>query len=259
MPDNNIPTNDTVFTPMEGSDIPSPFADAEITSPYADDDPAQAVDLLIKNMSWQRVCLMEILRLCSEPTTVADVKQKVDEVQEWYPMVFTAFDLCNLLEETGGIECVNEDGSPYDKSHMEPTITTDEKTGARYYQANEPDDMYWHTTDTGQRIVDDDDPVGRAQECFDEDPDLMPIYKRVLTMCAGDGCQITDLDDAVKNDPLCQDPLVLAPFFVDRLERCDAIEWKNVWQRTEIGDQVLALLDDVEDDYKPDKKEKSQD
>ena len=66
-------------------------------------------------------------------------------------------------------------------------------------------------------------------------------------MCEGEGCAITELDNAVNDDPLAQSPRIYAPFLVDRLERCDAIEWKGAWRLTEVGQEVLGLLVDVDD------------
>ncbi len=246
---NNIPTDDVTFEPMGPSEIPSIIADIEEPSPYDEDDPRRPVDDLVKAMAPQRKMLMRILELCRERALVADVKAEVERLQEFMPMVYTAADLCALLVEAGALACVTADGAAYDTDSIEPSIV--EENGARYYVANEPDDLYWETTEAGGAWLDDDDPLGRAQKFFDADPDLLPIYKRALLLCDGDGCTIDDLGTAINHDPLVQSPRVYAPFFVDRLERCDAIEWEGQWRLTDVGRDVLALLDDVEDDYDP--------
>ncbi len=242
----NIPTDDVTFSPLGPSEIPSIIADAERTSPYAEDDPARPVDDLIADMAPQRKILMHILELCRNRTSNADVAAEVERMHEFMPTVYTATDFCTLLEEAGALDRVNADGSAYDVSTMEPSII--EEDGVRYYVANEPSDLYWETAAPGITILEDDDPVGRAQGFFDDDPDLLPLYKRILEMCDGDGCSIDEICEAVDSDPLVQSPRIYGPFFVDRLEKCDAIEWEGVWRRTDIGAEVLGLLTDVEDD-----------
>lgn len=247
---NNIPTTDKTFTPMGPSEIPSVIADIEEESPYAEDDPARPVDDLIKSMIPQRPYLMAFLKKAAETPTMEDMKALYDEMFEYRPTVFSAYDMCALLEETGAIKRVDEEGNDYDMAAVDPVIVTDEATGATYYQANEPADMHWTLLAPGQTILDDDDPLGRAQAAFDADPDLQPLYKRLLTLCR-DGADIEALNDAINYDDLSWEPRVYAPFFVDRMEKADAIDWKGTWQLTEVGEEALGLLDGVTDNYDP--------
>lgn len=249
---NNIPTTDKPFTPMGPSEIPSIIADIEVESPYAEDDPARPVDDLIKRMLPQREFLMAILRASAQRPTMDEIKAVYDEIWEFRPTVFSAYDLCVLLEETGAIERVTSDGKPYDMASVDPIVVEDEKTGAVYYQANEPTDMHWSLLPAGQTILDDDDPVARAEGFFEADENLKPLFKRVLTLCdCEEGADIEALNDAVNYDDLVWEPRLYAPFFVDRMEKADAIAWKGSWKLTEAGRDILALLDDVEDDYDP--------
>ena len=59
----------------------------------------------------------------------------------------------------------------------------------------------------------------------------------------------------VDNDPLVQKPRLYAPHFVDKLEKCDALEWRKAWFTTEIGKQGLEMLADVVDESATDSKE----
>lgn len=240
--ENNIPTDDVVFSPTGPSEIPSIIADVEFHSTYAEDDPARAVDEMIFMMAPQRLVMMDIMRYVADgPQSMEDVKAYVSDLQVYEPSVYTAADLCALLEECGALEKVNADGTPYDTSSLEPAIV--EEDGVRYYLANEPDDLYWGLAEAGRTWLDGDDPLGRAQGFLDDDPDLAPIYARVLDLCSADGgATLTELEEAVNDDPLVQSPRVYAPFFVDRLERCDAIRWTGSWKVTEIGSSVRELV-----------------
>ena len=247
---NNIPTTDKAFSPMEGAEIPSVIADIETESPYGEDDPARPVDDLITSMQPQRPYLMAFLKAAADKPSMDDMKALYDEMFEYRPTVFTAYDMCVLLEEAGALERGTADGDAYNMDGVEPVIAVDEKTGASYYQANEPADMHWTLCPAGQTILDDDDPLSRAQAAFDADEALKPLYKRLLTLCQN-GCALEDLNDAINYDDLAWEPRVYAPFFIDKMEKADAIDWKGTWQLTDVGSDALALLADVQDDYDP--------
>ena len=240
MNENNIPTDDKSFSPASPSDIPSIIADVQLVSAYGEDEPAYAVDMLIQNMAPQRKILMGILEFCRSGAAVGDVNSEVARLMTYRPSVYTAYDLCARVEERGGLKKVTADGQDYDGSSIEPSIT--EEDGVRYYTPNDPADLFWKTTDAGARILDDDDPLARGQEFLAADPDLAPIYRRVLEMCQGQGAVLAQLEEAVDNDPLVQSPRVYAPFFLDRLERCDALDWDGTWKTTEVGAQLLSSL-----------------
>lgn len=247
---NNIPTTNKTFTPTGPSEIPSVIADIEQESPYAEDDPARPVDDLIRSMLPQRPYLMAFLRKAADAPSMDDMKALYNEMFEYRPTVFSAYDMCVLLEEAGAVKRVDVSGNDYDAESADPVIVTDEATGAAYYQANEPADMHWALLAPGQIILDDDDPIGRAQEAFDADEGLKPLYKRLLTLCR-DGAGIEELNDAINYDDLAWEPRIYAPFLVDRMEKACAIDWTGSWQLTEVGEEVLALLDGVTDEYDP--------
>lgn len=52
-----------------------------------------------------------------------------------------------------------------------------------------------------------------------------------------------------------QKPRLYAPHFVDKLEQCDALEWRKAWFTTETGKQGLEMLADVVDESATDSKE----
>lgn len=124
--ENNIPTDEKVFAAASPSDIPSVIADIDEESPYDQGDPARPLDDLIKVMPAQRKVLMGILAFCQKRASVADTFAEVDRLQEFAPSVYTGADFCALLEETGGIERVSADGSPYDIAGMEPSLIEEE-------------------------------------------------------------------------------------------------------------------------------------
>lgn len=202
---------------------------------------------LLKAMAPRRKVLLGILAFCEEPQLVDDVNAKVDELQAHNFSVYTAADLCSLLERAGALEHVtDEGGSLEDAEEQEPEVV--EVDGVEYLEVKKSAPTRWATTAAGMAAVEADRPLDRLNALFAEDETYLPIYKRVLSLCDADGgCTIKALGDAVDKDPLVQKPRLYVAHFVDKLEKCDAVEWVDSWVTTEVGKTGLEILKDVED------------
>lgn len=208
---------------------------------------AERIDALFESMAPRRKVLLGILAYVSGGMKpVAEVNAEVDRLQEDNYSVYSAADLCKLLEGAGAIERVTAEGTPADEVETEPkTVVVD---GIEYIEAAEPVEIFWQITEDGQAKLDSDKPVDRMRELFERDEKYAVIYKRILTLCAAEGGATTpDINSAVDDDPLVQKPRLYAPHFVDLLEKCDALEWRKAWYTTEVGRAGLEILADVED------------
>ena len=229
-------------------DAPDPAA---ATGPAPDTRTAEErTDDLIASMAPRRKVLLGILAFCAEPRPVAEVNALVDEMQQNNFSVYSAANLCSLLEKAGAIERITADGSPADDVEAQPQVVVVD--GVEYLEAGEPVEVFWSTTDAGAAAVEADKPLERLRALLDEDALYQPIYKRILTLCAAEGGSNTKaLGEAVDDDPLVQKPRLYVAHFVDKLEKCDALEWKKAWITTEIGEAGLQMLADVADDFQP--------
>ena len=76
---------------------------------------------------------------------------------------------------------------------------------------------------------------GLVAEKIEEDERYLPIFQRVLEMCAREGgCPTKELDQAVDGDSLCQEPRRFCGFFRGKLEETGAIEWRDAWTITDV-------------------------
>jgi hypothetical protein len=205
---------------------------------------------LFASMVPRRKVLLGILGFCQTPQPVAAVGAEVDRLQENDFSVYRAANLCALLEKAGAIRRVTEDGDDLTQVKVEPRVV--EVDGIEYLEPGTPPEACWLDTDEGRAALAADKPLERLTELFAADAQYLPIYKRVLMLCAQEGGQtVKDLGTAVDSDPLVQKPRLYAPRFIDRLEKCDAVTWAKTWVTTDIGAEGLAMLDDVADDYLP--------
>ena len=213
----------------------------------ADERPAEerTADLLA-SMAPRRKVLLSILAHCFEPRPVAQVNALVDELQQNNFSVYSAANLCALLEKAGALERVTADGQPADDVESEPRVVVVD--GVEYLEAGDPVEVCWLATDAGRAAVEADKPLERLRDLLDRDAAYLPIYKRILVLCAAEGgAKTPDINAAVDNDPLVQKPRFYAPHFVDKLEKCDALAWQKAWVVTEVGRAGLEMLADVVD------------
>ena len=221
----------------------APGFDEGPEGPDASLPPRVRIETLLQRMRPCRDMLLNVMRACARPVPVAEVNGLLVRMQQNNRSVFTAADLCALLQRAGALRLVNADCTPYDQDR-EP-VEAVEEGGAPALEAGEPATAYWMSTEEALGVADGDDPLGRLRELFERDALYLPIYKAILGLCArGEGAKTLALGAAVDGDPLMQSPRRFATSFVDGLERCGALEWRGAWFTTDVG---LHGLDDLLD------------
>lgn len=211
--------------------------------------PFERTSDLIKQMPSQRKVLLGILAFCTEKQPADAVNARIADLQENNRSVFTANSLCSHLEKAGALELIGETGEPYEETEVEPKLV--EIDGVEYYETQEAPTAYWHTTETGQEVLAADRPLERLEELFAKNKEYLSLYQRVLLACCEEGGASTaSLSACIDNDPLVQKPRRYAPYFIDGLEKCDAVEWKKSWCITEVGREALSRLAESENDTK---------
>ena len=201
---------------------------------------------LLASMAPHRKTLLGILSFCAEAQPVASVNELVEKLKEHNYSVYSAADLCSLLEKAGALERMTADGKDAEDTETEPrTVVVD---GVEYLEPAKAPETFWVATDAGKAAVEADKPLDRLRELLESDGTYKVIYKRILNLCAKEGGVTTnEINAAVDDDPIAQKPRYYAPRFVDKLEKCDALAWEGAWTITEVGERALEILADVED------------
>lgn len=217
-------------------------ATSQAAANYADERPAaERISDLFASMAPRRKVLLGILAFCQQPQPIASVNAEVDRLQADNFSVYTAANLCALLERAGAIERVDETGSPAEETAGEPEVVVE--NGVEYLQPAKPVALFWAITDAGRDALAADQPLERLHTLLDEDAHYAPIYERILHACSAEGgASMPAINSQVDNDPLVQKPRLYAPHFVDKLEKCDALEWRKAWFTTSVGAAGLDLL-----------------
>lgn len=202
---------------------------------------AERIDELFKRMAPQRRILLAILNACFVPQPNDEIDALVHRMQEENRSVFGAGTICKLLERAGALNHVLEDGTPYGLVKEEPeTVVID---GVEYYQAAEPPADFWQATPEGMDYAYADDPAARLAQQLADEAEYLPIYQQILEMCSADGVTTKAIAAQVNSNPLLtvsKTKHLLATYFIERLEKCDALEWKGTgWVLTNIGSAYL--------------------
>ncbi|MBQ3283964.1 MAG: hypothetical protein IJH42_08995, partial [Atopobiaceae bacterium] len=143
------------------------------------------------------------------------------------------------LVEDGVLVSIDES-----KVQHEVMIEGDEELTLDYLEVEEREPGLWQATAAGLAIVDAMDDVKATRELLQREPDYLGVYHRILDFCAQAeyGRSPKEIDDLVNDDPLLQKPRRYSGYFVGRLEREGALEWRSGWVVTDAGREVMADL-----------------
>ncbi|MFR5829018.1 MAG: hypothetical protein ACLUE1_08160 [Adlercreutzia equolifaciens] len=218
------------------------------------DDPTPVVDTrpaseriadLFSAMAPRRRTLLGMITFCAAPQTTDALDAEVDRLQTDNFSVYSPASLANLLERAGALARVTADGEPYPEGDPEPVLV--EVDGVSYYEAGEAPEVCWLATEDGAAYAEADKPLDRLTNLLAEDAKYATIYERILGLTAQDaGASMPTINEAVDNDELLKSPRLYAPHFIDKLEKCDAVEWRDKsWRITEVGRAGQRIVADL--------------
>ncbi len=224
---------------------------------YAARPAADRTRQLFEQLKSQRSILVGMVEAARTPASIDDIEHAVEDLRERRFTMYSTANLCSMLETAGAFLRVTEDGKPYSEVVIEPDVVVED--GEEYWVALRPPKVCWVSTDAAFEVCDSAGFQDKLEALFDEESELLPIYKRVLAMTAAEGgAAMSDLSAAVDSNPLIAEPRTFfVQHFVESLERCAAVEWAGkAWEATAFGKQALEDLADVEDDYVSDSEAK---
>ena len=114
-------------------------------------------------------------------------------------------------------------------------------------EAGEAPEVCWLATADGAAYAEADKPLDRLTDLLSEDAKYATIYERILGLTAQEsGASMPTINEAVDTDELLKSPRLYAPHFIDKLEKCDAVEWRDKsWRITEVGRAGQRIVADL--------------
>lgn len=186
---------------------------------------AERIANLMSSMNAAARTLRSVIEFCSTPTPVAQVNDHIAAVQETDFSIYSPATLCNLLERAGAIERVDENGSLITEDAQPEIVEVD---GVEYLEPAKEIESFWRATPEGTASLEGPSVGDKLSELLEASGQYEPIYQKVISLCSAEGgASVKALSDAVDDDPVVQDPRRYASFFVDKLEACGALEWRD--------------------------------
>lgn len=218
-------------------------------TPWNAEAPAEErIATLLDSMKTHRTMFLNIIRACEEPVRVEELNEKILEMQEHEHSVYGPSELCALLERSSAIERVDENGTPAAEAVPEPVVKTDEN-GAEYLEIPDEVPTFWRATAEGLQAAQSDDPLSRLFLQIEEDHDFEDVYRQVLEMCSDEkGRMKSEIEDAVDDRLAGSEPRLFASYFIEALERSEAIVWSGSWKTTATGMDALQKLSERGED-----------
>ena len=260
--------------PAGPSSNPAEYFAQEHEEPLASAD--ERLAKLVDTVPGQTKMLTRILDFCRECRATQEV---LDAVAAWQKLNFSVYEpavLCGLLEKAGGLDHVNEDGTPYvqpDEGAASSATSEDAQDATDEKQADQAEGVltqeaclegeagtdevseedfddscaepepqrpsFWVSTQAGLDLVAEHDPRAHVAQMLEDEACYMPVYRELLEKLADGPMTKKEIDVIVRANPASESPRRLGGYFVDRLERIEAIEWTGAWSITEIGRELL--------------------
>lgn len=247
------------FLPPDPDRIPKiDHAVKQDTEEYASRPAIERTRQLFEQLKSQRSILVGMIEAARTPASTDEIEQAVEDLRERRFTMYSTANLCSMLETAGAFERVTKDGVAYGEVTVEPDIVVED--GEEYWVPSRPPMVCWIATDAAFEACDAAGFQDKLEALFDEEAELLPIYKRVLSMAAASGgTTMAQLSAAIDSNPLIAEPRTFfVQHFIEGLERCAAVEWSgSAWDATAFGKAALVDLADVEDDFESDEMAKT--
>ncbi len=217
--------------------------EAEAKAPEEHQVPAaERINRLFEDMLPFKHWFLSIIDTCRDARGWEEVGQLVDGLQKKQRCVYSAQDFCTMLEGAGALKKVTADGEPY--GEVKPELVEVVEDGRTYLRPTTPPEPFWRATEEGLEALRENDPVAELLQIMDEQQKYLSVFLEILDLCQGDGESINTIRERVNTNPVLEYPKKSAQFFMDYLEREDAIEWDGAWKITKIGEELLERLEE---------------
>jgi hypothetical protein len=187
------------------------------------------ISTLMKNMGAYRHILVEILGFCEKPRSAEEIDVLLEPLLKHRKSVYTPIGFRDMLKKAGGLEYIVAD--PEDDEAI--------SSPGSFLVVKEKPDGVWLTTPHAHQYLEEQTPQPALTQLLEDEPDLMPLFLRILEFCAEQGRTASELASLVDDDPLVQNPRRMSGYFVAGLEDTKALSWEGVWATTALG---LAAL-----------------
>ena len=263
--------------------VPIPDADKSVV-PEAVELPApERIEKLIAGIPGQKFRILSAIRVCDGPKTLEEAAEQLESEYPQGTSVYDAVRIIELLQEAGALMCVDADGNEVDPkakaeqdaaeaenasnakankgaaSINEAEITPDDErvdaiefdeANLEFDEVEKETPLFYVATEAGKNAVEEMWSANAAFKVVQAETNYLGVWKKVLNLCAKEGgATKKEIADAVDGLPILQEPRRWCQYFLEKLKNVNALEFKDAWQITSIGKQLLndSIFEGVEE------------
>lgn len=193
--------------------------------------PAERIDALLKEMGAQKPQLLAILDFCREERTSQEIDAMLEPLRAHRTSVYDGIAMRSLLEQAGALLYISNDEQPeevFDEAGNlvlpEPAIAT------------------WLSTADGLECLYAQDSFGDLLAVLEGANEPASGFVVVLESCCKGLVKIADINAKLQESGVLEGSTIDPTAFVSKLEDAGALEWRNGWTITELGEQYLAHI-----------------
>lgn len=215
--------------------MPEDFGHEGVYTPQRQGDVRTAMLELLDHNPARRPVLLGIVKACEGGIATSELEPKVSAMQENNLSVYAPVTLCRMLERAGALTLEVGEGAQEAENVEE---------GVEYLQITQTVDPVWTATEEGLAIYNEF--MGGAQFrdiVMDRDSQYLDVYRAIMRAAADGGRTKAQIEEITDGFPIAMKPRRFGGHFIDMLERCDALEWRDhAWRLTELGQRMLTEI-----------------
>lgn len=230
---------------------------------------------LLKETPGQRRVMLALVDYAREPKTGEEMDARTEDLLRYGFSVYSPVVFRELLEEAGALRYVllDDEGSEVAADEAAGVADAQAEAGAGgpgvvdaatgtaygapvlrsedYFGGEETVELeflevaderpgLWVATPEGLEVVDEQDDAGEIRKLLAAEPQYLDIYHQILDYCCEEGGRSAkEIDRLVNDSPLLEEPRRYSGYFVGRLERKGALEWRGGWCTTQVGRDMI--------------------
>lgn len=230
---------------------------------------------LLKEAPGQRRVMLALVDYAREPKTGAEMDARTEDLLRYGFSVYSPVIFRELLEEAGALRYVllDDEGSEVAADEAAGVADAQAEAGAggpgvadagagaaygapalrseeyfdgeeivelEFLEAADERPRLWVATPEGLEVVDEQDDAGGIRKLLAAEPQYLDIYHQILDYCCEEGGRSAkEIDRLVNDSPLLEEPRRYSGYFVGRLERKGALEWRGGWCTTQVGRDMI--------------------
>ena len=212
--------------------MPEDFGHESVYTPQRQGSVRTALLELLDHNPARRPVLLGIVKACEDGIATSELEPKIAAMQASNLSVYAPVTLCRMLERAGALTLFIPEAAQ---------VAENVEEGVEYLQIEETVDPIWTATEEGLAVYDEFMNGAQFRDIvMNRDAQYLDVYRAIMQAAADGGRTKAQIEEITDSFPIVMKPRRFGGHFIDMLERCDALEWRDhAWHITSLGQRML--------------------